>query len=145
MRSRALLCPLPVAILRTPSKDKPWTGCGQEGALLQCGCVGPCGQPLRQTAGTLQTQGMPQAFENHCHPTGLPIHLQILKGHLCPLPNRRHLGGESPWCPENTRKSSGCLLWAPLKTPSPPTSAEPARLEPWRSHLLEPHSSGALV
>ena len=29
----------------------------------------------------------------------------MLKGHLCPLPDRRHLGPESPRCPEDNPKS----------------------------------------
>ena len=33
---------------------------------------------------------------------------QMLKGHLCPVPDMRHLGVESPWCPENSHKP----LWA---------------------------------
>ena len=34
-------------------------------------------------------------LKTHRHPMRLPIHLQILKGHLCPLPELRRLGGES--------------------------------------------------
>ena len=48
-RPRDLPSPLPMAILRTQSNDRPWTGCGQEGALLQCGCLHPFVQPLWTT------------------------------------------------------------------------------------------------
>lgn len=90
------------------------------------------------------TQGTPIArtrfkpSKTHCHPTRLPIHLQIRKGHLCPPPDRRCLGGESPCGPGNTRTSSGCLLWvhAPQHSISP--KAEPAHLEPCSSHLFQP-------
>ena len=73
---------------------------------------------------------------------------------LRPPPDRRCLRGESPWCPGNTRTSSGCLLWgrpaqasirpapapAPVPVPVAAPDVEPAPLEPCHSHLLEPRS-----
>ena len=58
-----------------------------------------------------KAQDLFQAFQTHCHPTRRPTHLQIRKAHLRPAPDRRGLGGDSPWCPGNPCTSSECLLW----------------------------------
>lgn len=58
-----------------------------------------------------KAQNLFQAFQTHCHPTRRRTHLQIRKAHLRPPPDRRGLGGDSPWCPGNTCTSSECLLW----------------------------------
>ena len=49
MRPRDLLSPFPIANLRMPLNEKPWTGCGKEGALLHYGCVHLFVQPLWTT------------------------------------------------------------------------------------------------
>ena len=58
-----------------------------------------------------KAQDLFQAFQTHCHPTRRRTHLQIRKAHLRPAPDRRGLGGDSPWCPGNPCTSSDCLLW----------------------------------
>ena len=44
----------------------------------------------------------------------------MLKRQLCPLPDMRHLGEECHSFPGNNQKTSGCLLWVRINTPSTP-------------------------
>ena len=47
----------------------------------------------------------------------------MLQRRLCPLPDRRRLGPDSPRCPGTNAKASGRLLWLPIHTLSiPPLS-----------------------
>ena len=54
---------------------------------------------------------------------------QMLKQHLGPLPDRRHLAAESTRCPGNNQKSSEYWLWVPLNTQSTPPPS--LHLKPW--------------
>ena len=78
-------------------KSGAWIWPDQDTTLMLCGSRL---LPLRNTRHA-KTQWMLQAFSAHCHPTRLPIHLQMLKGHLCPLPHMSLLGAESPCLPGN--------------------------------------------
>jgi len=69
------------------------------------------------------TQGILPAFEAHSQTTRLPIHLTRLQGRLCPRPDGRPLGPESPRGPANNPKASAGLPWVPIHTLSiPPLS-----------------------
>ena len=101
-----------------------------------------------------KAQDLFQAFQTHCHPTRRRTHLQIRKAHLRPPPDRRGLGGDSPWCPGNPCTASECLLWvrpaqasiSPRPRPRPGACAFGALpLPPLRASELHLRPEGALA
>ena len=71
------------------------------------------------------TQGIPKPSESLRHsqhnppPNQAANPHQMLKGHLCPLPDRRHLSAESK-VPREQHQTSGWLVWVPTNTQSTP-------------------------
>lgn len=65
--------------------------------------LGPC--CWRNTRPSQPRESFKPSTHAATHPTRLPLHCQMLEGHLCPLPDLRRLGPEHPWCPGNNQKS----------------------------------------
>ena len=109
------LAPASLSQYLNPHQSGPWTW----PVTIQHWCSVCLSSWIWRNTRHSKSQRIPQAFSTPHPPIQATNPHQMLQGHLCPLPDRRHLSAESK-VPREQHQTSGWLVWVPTNTQSTP-------------------------